>query len=247
MGHPAKGSYNGYSVTASYGQYSTPESIASNLAALITKQYSNSGLSAQANGANILYKSTAPLGAANFSTSASSFTANPSPTACPPANLKYILAVQSDTVIWKAVDNSAGQRGRQITYEIANWPKAGQTGFRSLTFPSYTNADITEHLTANGYTSSNFTADGVYRHSGQFGDVLGTGSLTNGFTGAFRSNRWFSVILDGTPVPGSVMTFDKAGKHSMDYIEIYLPTGPSFLNSYKNPDGTPKDISLATY
>lgn len=40
------------------------------------------------------------------------------------------------------------------------------------------------------------------------------------------------------------MTFDKAGKHQMDHIEIHLPTGPSFLNNYKNADGTPKDVSL---
>ena len=42
----------------------------------------------------------------------------------------------------------------------------------------------------------------------------------------------------------SKMTFDRAGKHPMDRIEIRLPNGPSFLNDYKNADGTPKDVSL---
>jgi hypothetical protein len=78
------GSYSGYGVTVPYGQFSTPESIASHLAALITKKYASSGLFAQAYGAYILYKSNATLGNPGFAASGSSFTADPSPQSCPP-------------------------------------------------------------------------------------------------------------------------------------------------------------------
>lgn len=40
------GAFNGFDVTAPYGQYSPPESIASHLAALITQKYYTSGLTA---------------------------------------------------------------------------------------------------------------------------------------------------------------------------------------------------------
>lgn len=233
------GAFDGNSVTVPYGPYSTPESIASHIAALITKRYYNSGLSAQAIGSYVLYKSNAVLGTPTLAGSGASFGKDTS-TACPPANMKYVLAVSNDTVAWEPVEGSS-QRGRQVTYVIKKWPTAAQTTFQSLTSPSYTYADITEHLTANGYTSSNY---GAYRNAGQFADVLGTGSLTGAVTGVFISERWFSVMLDGQPISGSVMTLDKAGRHPTDHIEIHLPTGPSFLNYYKNPDGSPRDVSL---
>ena len=91
------GSYNGFGVTVHYGPYSTPESIASHLAALITRQYANSGLTAQAYGANILYKSRATLGNPSFPPSAS-FTANPSPQSCAPVsiNLRLVPVISRD-------------------------------------------------------------------------------------------------------------------------------------------------------
>lgn len=131
-----------------------------------------------------------------------------------------------------------------MTYVIKKWPTAAQTTFLSLTSPQYSLATITEHLTATGYTSSNYNSSEDLRSAGQFADVLGSGDITYGHTGVFITDRWFSVVLDGQPVSGSVSTFDKAGKHLMDHIEIHLPSGPSFLNYYKNADGTPKDVSL---
>jgi hypothetical protein len=91
------GALTGNSVTVPYGQYSTPESIAAHIAALITKQYYNSGLSAQAFGPYVVYKSTATLGTPILTASGSSFTQNTSPTACPDVNTEYVLAVISDT------------------------------------------------------------------------------------------------------------------------------------------------------
>jgi hypothetical protein len=84
------GSFNGYSITAPYGKFSSPESIASHLAALITQKYAKSGLSAVAYGAYILYRSSAALGVANFTSSDSSFTAN-SPQSCPPVSMTLRL------------------------------------------------------------------------------------------------------------------------------------------------------------
>ncbi len=65
----SEGAYSRYGVTVPYGQFSTPESIASHLAALITKKYASSGLFAQAYGAYILYRSNATLGNASFAAS----------------------------------------------------------------------------------------------------------------------------------------------------------------------------------
>lgn len=100
----SQGSFNGSGITVPYGPNSTPESIASHLAALITKQYASSGLTAQAYGANILYKGNAALGNANFaptpsgSSSDSSFTADPSPASCPPVsiNLRLVPVLSKD-------------------------------------------------------------------------------------------------------------------------------------------------------
>lgn len=91
------GSFNGLGITVPYGPYSTPESFASHVAALITKRYYNSGLTAQAFGANILFKarSSATLGNVSFtpsgSSSGSSFTADPSPKSCAPVNINLRL------------------------------------------------------------------------------------------------------------------------------------------------------------
>jgi hypothetical protein len=239
----SNGSFSGFGITVPYGPNSTPESIASHLAALITKQYASSGLTAQAYGANILYKGNATLGNANFTPSGSSFAADPAPAACPPANLRYVLAVSSDTVTWINVPGSTGDTARQVTYVIENFPPPHTTRFHDLTSPQYTNADITEHLTVNGYTSSNVFPDGVYRHAGQFVDEIGSRDWFKTKTGSFITDRWFSVIMDGNDL-GHIMSYDQAGTHDKDHIKITFPIGPSILNNWMNSDGSPKDISL---
>lgn len=95
------GSFNGYGVTVPYGKFSTPESIASHLAALITQRYYRSGLSAEAYGAYILYKGRATLGTPNFTSSGTPLTADPSPSGCPPVslNLRLVPVVSADEPI----------------------------------------------------------------------------------------------------------------------------------------------------
>ena len=230
----SSGSFNGNSVTVPYGPYSTPDSIASHVAAFITKNYHSSGLYAQSFGSYILYKSNTTLGTATLTASGSSFAADPSPAACPPVNLKYILAVTTDSVVWKTTPNGS-QRGRQLTYVLVNKPTADTpvSSFQRVDPPN----SITEYLTANGYSSSSNP------NTGEFDDVLGNNSLCNCNSGVFKTYRYFTAIVNGQ-ASGTVPIYDQTGVHKQDYIQITFPNGPSILNHWTNPDGTPKDISL---
>jgi hypothetical protein len=224
------GAFDGNSVTVPYGQYSTPESIASHIAALITKHYYNSGLSAQAIGSQILYKSTAVLGTPTLTGSGASFTKDTS-TACPPANMKYVLAVLSDSVTWKSegMDN-----GRWVVYSLEYWPKTMGSLGQATPFP---NAIVAEHLT-------NSMAYGTSTHgdiSGQFTDILGNTSGMN--SGTYVTDRYFTVNSSGQDL-GHIRSYDRTGTHDTDHIVIHLPTGPSILNNWTNSDGSPKDISI---
>lgn len=105
------GAFDINSVTVPYGPYSTPESVAAHLAALITKQYYKSGLSAQAFGSYVVYKSTAPLGTPSVTATGSSFAQNTSRTACPAVSTRYLLAVQTDSIVWK-YNQGSQERGR---------------------------------------------------------------------------------------------------------------------------------------
>jgi hypothetical protein len=225
------GAFDASNVTVPYGQYSTPESIAAHIAALITKKYYSSGLSAQAFGAYVVYKSTVTLGTPNLTASGSSFTKNNSTTACPAVNTKYVLAVMNDSVTW--VDQGMNN-GRVVEYDLETWPSAQNP---RGTPPSLANAVVTEHLTtcmAYGCSSS-----GVV--SGQFTDVLGNTSGSK--VGVYTPDRYFTVTANGQNL-GHIVSFDRARKHDQDHIEIHIPNGPSILNNYRNADGSPKDISL---
>jgi hypothetical protein len=224
------GAFNATSVTVPYGPYSTPESIAAHVAAFLTKQYYNSGLSAQAIGSYVVYKSTAALGTPSLISSGSSFTQNTSPAACPNVNTKFVLAVMNDSVTW---GDEGLNHGRIVEYDLETWPTAQNP---RGTPPSYSNAIVTEHLStcmAYGCSSSGLI-------SGQFTDVLGS---TSSISGRYVASRYFTVNANGQNL-GHIMTFDRAGKHDMDHIEIQLPNGPSILNNYRNTNGSPKDISL---
>lgn len=77
------------SPSVTYGPYSTPSSIAANIAALITKNYLQYGLSAKAFGPNIIYSGGSTLGTvsnmatgASFSTDSSSTAATAAESAC---------------------------------------------------------------------------------------------------------------------------------------------------------------------
>jgi hypothetical protein len=142
------GSFVG-NVTAPYGQYSTPESIASHLAALITQRYSRSGLSAESYGAYILYRSSGTLGAANFTSSDASFTTNPSPQSCPPINpnLRLVPVYSQDEAVsggltilhnvWRLVTLAGGKATldygvvEHIPYNRHGTVPDGQGGYQS--------------------------------------------------------------------------------------------------------------------
>jgi hypothetical protein len=147
------GSYSGFGVTVPYGPYSTPASIASHMAALITKQYANSGLTAQAYGANILYTSRATLGNPSIPPSAS-FTANASPQSCPPASihLRLVPVVSQNELqangtthllhnVWRLVTLD-GQRALPISYTISEHTSISRGNYIDTVYPGwYTSSD----------------------------------------------------------------------------------------------------------
>ena len=229
------GSFNGFGITVPYGPNSTPESIASHLAALITKQYASSGLTAQAYGANILYKGNATLGAANFtssgssgSSSDSSFTADPSPAACPPENLKFALIVTYDSGVWKPNINGLGT-GRNVDYELSKWTPGNYTVNR----PAMTSSQISEHLSKPMAGGSNGTTSDVF---GAFCDMVGSAggaSLIN----TYEPTRYFTATYtdsSGIHDLGNVLIVDKSrsGGHSPDVIKVIFPSGPTILNGF---------------
>lgn len=250
----SSGSFSGNSVTVPYGPYSTPESIASHLAALITKQYYRLGLSAQAIGSEILYKSTATLGTTSFTTAGSSFTATGAPVSCPKLNLAYVLAVTGDSVgTWVS---NGDQRGREIIYTLKRWPSPTQilTHTVSGLKPSFSSAAITEHLynscdsTENGYSSSNTISPGSPER-GVFDDIIGLRGLGSiNMRGTCSKNRYFDVVLTNQDLSqtnlGRVTTYDKTAVQFSDHLVITAPNGPSIVNDYKNSDGSPKDLTI---
>jgi len=89
---------------------------------------------------------------------------------------------------------------------------------------------------------------------GVFEDVLGTGNLTNSVTGTFIADRWFSAVVGGTPVPGSIETFDRAAGtasasanilHPKDHIVVNLPAaGAPLLSGTSILNGATWDVRL---
>lgn len=85
-------SFNGFSETVSYGQYSSAASVASAFGALFTRDYYNDGLGAQATGSTITFKLTAgtfgPISASDpntsFTVGTSGWSAGGGPPAPPP-------------------------------------------------------------------------------------------------------------------------------------------------------------------
>jgi hypothetical protein len=99
--------YAAISPTVTYGPYSTPSSIASNIAALITKNYLRNGLSAKAYGPNIVYSGNAPLGAVSnvttgpsITTTTSTASAESAESACDDAAALPKHAIETTVVAW---------------------------------------------------------------------------------------------------------------------------------------------------
>jgi hypothetical protein len=167
----SQGSYNGYGVTVHYGPYSTRESIASHLAALITKNYHSFGLFAQSFGSYIEYKSNAPLGTASLTSSGSSFAADPSPNSCPPVsiNLRLVPVVSRDESqssgttmlhnVWRLV---------MLNHGIASIPSGGHyTVFEHLPI------NIGNALVSDGQGGFQSPAPGAEVEPNMFDDGIG--------------------------------------------------------------------------
>jgi hypothetical protein len=225
------GSFNGFGVTVPYGQFSTPESIAAHIAALITSKYNNQGLSAQAIGSQIIYQGIMPVGIATFTTSESSpsFTSDGSPQQCPKINPDYALIVTHDSGTW--VPNSRGGLGfgRDVSYELSKWTK----GNYNVNRPQLSSSQISEHL-------SKPLPDGSYGKTdtedpGAYCDLIGSSGGPS-LTGIYNPERYFTVVYTDpqhvTHDLGSVQILDKSGAHSTDTIVVNFPSGPTILNRF---------------
>jgi hypothetical protein len=107
--------------SVTYGPYSTPESIAAHMAALITQNYIQYGLSAKAFGPNIVYNGLTTLGTVTNVATGSSYTTNTSSTAATAAGIACYaapkapaLTVETTVVAWidgKAITLPSGASG----------------------------------------------------------------------------------------------------------------------------------------
>lgn len=201
--------YSAVNQAVSYGPYSMPSSIASNIAALITSNYKQYGLTARAFGPNVVYSGKATLGTVNHAitgpsigTDSSSTAASATAGACaeappsPPAlcranvNAQFVLAVTNDSVSWI---NTGLNNGRNVNYSLEYWPTSPGKFGAPVTFPS----TVTEHLSAPmeyGLTSSG-------TNSGEFDDVFGS-------TAAYQirqlcSGSLFHSYVSNNGFPGS--------------------------------------------
>lgn len=100
----AESSYSTLSQTVPYGPYSTPSSIASATAALVTRNFFQYGLSAKAFGTNVIYSGNAKLGTVNTQftspgTDSPPFAPDTSSTAAAAAAAECFSAVSTSTPI----------------------------------------------------------------------------------------------------------------------------------------------------
>ena len=121
--------------TIAYGASSTPASIASNVAALVSSKYLQYGVSAKAFGPYIIYQGVSPLGVishsftdSSFSTTATSTTASAASMAC------YALPKLPCLGLWPDYDTARTYRSEGVTEtprrhiirrHISNTPSAG--------------------------------------------------------------------------------------------------------------------------
>jgi hypothetical protein len=259
--------YSAVSQTVSYGPYSTPSSIASNIAALITANYTRYGLTARASGPAIVYSGNNTVGTVNHVITGPSITtttsstaeasaeaacgaAPPTPSAAcsGPPNKDYILAVLHDSVTW-VYDPESLDTGRVVGYSLLHMPtqqylNGAPLPDNDLAFQS----TVTEHLSvpmAFGSSSSG-------KFSGQFTDVLGR-TVLGIASGTYSSDRCFTVTLNAPKSPtgpsiGWVQSFDYTGgkrtMHSFDTIYVNKTTSISILNGYTDANGQPKSVNL---
>jgi hypothetical protein len=221
------GSYNGFGVTVPYGPYSTPASIASHLAALITKQYASSGLTAQAYGANILYKSRATLGNPSFTPSAS-FTANASPQSCSPVSIHLRLVPVASQ------NEQVPKIGNIILHNV--WRLVTLDG----QLPEATNYTISEHTSIRRGNSNDPVYPGWYTSSGYpniFNDGLGCVFTSIPVLAPCDSRTFmqkFTISLPGTPPVAVWTVIPNQGARSVMTIHDHGTAAPT-MNNDKGP------------
>jgi hypothetical protein len=95
--------YAAVTPTVTYGPYSTPSSIAANIAALITKNYYRYGLSAKAFGPNVIYSGLETVGNVTNAATGSSFTTDISSTAATAAENSCDTGTEGNATV--VIDN----------------------------------------------------------------------------------------------------------------------------------------------
>jgi hypothetical protein len=185
------------SASVTYGPYSTPSSIAANIASLITRNYYRYGLGAKAFGPLIVYSGNTTLGTVNnlvtgpsFTTTTSSTTAAEAESACgsaPPPPLSMYAGAYSAYI---PVDHVVGPD--QCTY---SYPTLGSSLSVQLLYrgDAYHNTyRVTQAVSLNFTTA---------QASGNFNDVgttesYGFGSPYNGQAADLSSNDDDAVLND---------------------------------------------------
>ncbi len=241
--------YSAVSQTVSYGPNSTPSSIAANIAALITANYTQYGLTARAFGPNVVYSGKMTVGTVNNAATGSSFTTTTSSTAetaagtacgsappqlpsiCGAVNPNYVLAVLHDSVTWidKGLDH-----GREVKYSLEYTPTSGGLGV-GTSFPS----TVTEHLSKR--MAYGLGSDGP-ANTGLFDDILGSTAAFQ--SGTYTADRCFTVTSSTLGNLGHVRSYDASGMNETDKISITQSTTTSILNNWTNQNGSPKNIEV---
>ena len=153
------------------------------------------------------------------------------PSLCGNFNPNYVLAVTYDSVKW--VDPPGGTNyGRNVNYSLELWP----TTMGKFGAPVNFQSTVTEHLT----NPMSFGSSSSGQNSGEFDDFLG--SIGAFQSGTYTTQRCFNVTSPTKGNLGQVKSYDAAGTHFLDYIQITQSTRTTILNHWTNPDGSPKNI-----
>jgi hypothetical protein len=227
--------YAAMSASASYGPYSTPSSIASNIAALITKNYYWSGLTARAFGPSIVYSGNTTLGAVTnvitgnggttppFTTNTSSEAATAAETACESAG------GDSTPSITGIVPNdwASGQTTSNVTFSGVNFGSNAPTlGFSpgsgiSYSLSSYSDTQIVANVSVASGTPTEQVAVTVTSNG------YGGSSFTSGGSGASPTSAPATATVHAAPVNSPEITV-------VGWIDVTAPDIVNFLAGKMN-------------
>ncbi len=167
--------FAGVTPIVTYGPYSTPSSIAASIAALITRNYLQYGLSAKAFGPNVVYNGSTALGAVSnvvsadggatpsITTSTSAGTASTVQTVCRQAPSAPPPAVETTVIAW--IDGDAiklppgGSPGLQSVFPaVGPWP-VGSIGYAACEL------EVASLVAGNLLFASNTAEDMAYANA----------------------------------------------------------------------------------